>query len=311
MSKQEETKHDNEEKKFEITTKNRQYLPFKATQEEQWQGAFTFIQAADTQLGLQERYIEKKSNPGWSKEIEWTRKMVEDINRMQIKPRFLVICGDLIDAYPTKQQEKERKEQESDLKRELNRLKIPLVCVCGNHDVGDRPNEGTVAKYRSSFGDDYFSFWCGGVYFLVLNSQYWQDSTDAENLSKEHDDWLNAQLHIIKTKKPHHAVVFQHIPPFINEVDETKQYFNLEPVIRKDILNRFQEAGVKYVFCGHYHRNAGGNYGEVEVIVTSAVGAQLGDDVNGYRVVNVSQDCIKHRYYGLGSIDGDGDGGTE
>ena len=51
---------------------------------------------------------------------------------------------------------------------------IPLVCVCGNHDVGDKPTVATVSSYRQSFGDDYFSFWIGGVHFIVLNSQYYE-----------------------------------------------------------------------------------------------------------------------------------------
>ena len=32
---------------------------------------------------------------------------------------------------------------------------IPLVCVCGNHDVGNTPTRATVALFRSRFGDDY------------------------------------------------------------------------------------------------------------------------------------------------------------
>lgn len=305
MSTRQENQENKQEKAFEITTKDRKFVPFGDTEEEKWQGAFTFIQAADTQLGLQERYLEKKPNPGWSKEIAWTRQMVEDINKMEPRPRFLVVCGDLVDAYPDASQEKDRKLQETDLKKELKALQVPLVCVCGNHDVGDTPTPETVAKYRSSFGDDYFSFWCGGVYFLVVNSQYWEDASGAKDLADVHEAWLNTELEAVKARKPRHVVVFQHIPPFINTPDEPKQYFNLEPTLRHDILARFQAVGVKYVFCGHYHRNAGGKYGDLEVIVTSAVGAQLGDDVNGYRVVKVTKDCIHHRYFGLGTVTAD------
>ena len=49
---------------------------------------------------------------------------------------------------------------------------IPLVCVCGNHDVGEEPTKETIEGYAKSFGDDYFSFWHGGVKFMVINSQY-------------------------------------------------------------------------------------------------------------------------------------------
>lgn len=51
---------------------------------------------------------------------------------------------------------------------------IKLICVCGNHDVGDDPTEETVAIYRKQFGPDYYSFWVAGVKFIVLNSQYFK-----------------------------------------------------------------------------------------------------------------------------------------
>lgn len=56
---------------------------------------------------------------------------------------------------------------------------------------------------------------------------------------------------------------------------------------------------MKTIFCGHYHRNAGGFYGDMELVVTSAIGAQLGDDPHGMRIVKVFEDCIQHKYHGL------------
>jgi hypothetical protein len=55
-------------------------------------------------------------------------------------------------------------------------------------------------------------------------------------------------------------------------------------------------SGVRYIFCGHYHRNAGGFYKEIEQVITSAVGAPLGKDPSGFRLVQVSKDKITHEY---------------
>lgn len=71
---------------------------------------------------------------------------------------------------------------------------------------------------------------------------------------------------------------------------------------RRRLLSKLQEAGMKKLFCGHYHRNAGGWDGDFEVIVTSAIGLQLGDDTNGVRVVKVSEKDIAHEYFSLDSI---------
>ena len=73
----------------------------------------------------------------------------------------------------------------------------------------------------------------------------------------------------------------------------------VSPALRKTYLDKFQKAGVKTVFAGHYHRNAGGRYGDVDVVVTSAVGAQLGADQSGLRVGKGLDDTISHQYYAL------------
>ncbi len=81
---------------------------------------------------------------------------------MRPRPRFLIVCGDMLDAFPDKWP-RIREEQERDFMEVYSELdeEIPLVCVCGNHDVGNTPSRETVASYRSSFGDDFFSFWVG------------------------------------------------------------------------------------------------------------------------------------------------------
>ncbi|KAI9526740.1 Serine/threonine-protein phosphatase cpped1 [Dissostichus eleginoides] len=57
--------------------------------------------------------------------------------------------------------------------------------------------------------------------------------------------------------------------------------------------------GVKAVFSGHYHRNAGGLHDGLDMVVSSAIGCQLGDDAHGLRVVLVTDEAIVHRYVSL------------
>ena len=56
---------------------------------------------------------------------------------MSPKPAFFIVCGDLVDAFPDKWPEI-RTAQEKDFFKVFSKLNsdIPLVCVCGNHDVG-------------------------------------------------------------------------------------------------------------------------------------------------------------------------------
>ena len=72
------------------------------------------------------------------------------------------------------------------------------------------------ARYRTSFGDDYFSFWCGGVRFLLLNTQYFEDASKVPELVQKHEQWLNEKLEFAK-QAGSRVIVFQHIPWFLRD----------------------------------------------------------------------------------------------
>ena len=73
---------------------------FNKDSQQKWQGPFFFICAADTQLGLMDRWgtdgSDGKDYPeaSWAREIELCKKSVELINKMRPKPRFFIVCGD-------------------------------------------------------------------------------------------------------------------------------------------------------------------------------------------------------------------------
>ncbi|XP_071965980.1 serine/threonine-protein phosphatase CPPED1-like isoform X2 [Antedon mediterranea] len=247
-------------------------------------------------------YVDRGDGSKWDKERKLTRRAIDAANNMHPKPKFFIVCGDLVDSFPgTSSDDKVKKEQIQDFKIDFKTLdsNIPLICVCGNHDVGNSPTQDSVEKYKESFGDDYFSFWVGGVKFLVLNSQYYKDSSQVPEQKEEQDVWLETQL---QNDGWQHLVVFHHIPWFLESPDEEDQYFNIDIDVRKTMLKRFHDAGVKKIFCGHYHRNAGGFDEDLEVVVTSAVGCQMGEDKSGFRVVTVKETEIQHKYYDLGQV---------
>ncbi|XP_045849476.1 serine/threonine-protein phosphatase CPPED1 isoform X4 [Meles meles] len=177
----------------------------------------------------------------WGQEIRLTEQAVEAINKLKPKPKFFVLCGDLIHAMPGMPW---RKEQTADLQRVLARVDrdIPLVLVSGNHDVGNTPTPETVAEFQRTWGDDYFSFWVGGVLFLVLNSQFWYDASRCPALKQAQDQWLDQQLSVAGRRHCQHAVVFQHIPLFLHSIDEEDDYFNLTKSVRKEVANKLTRA---------------------------------------------------------------------
>jgi len=282
---------------------------------------FHFMQLADTQLGMESNF---SGSGNWEKELRLMRIAAAEVNRL--RPAFAIVCGDLVDEFP--QEEEGRKTNPDKRRRQIIDFKeafslidddIPLVCLCGNHDIGDRPNAASIRSYSENFGDDYFSFWVNGVKCVVLNTQLWKDDSDAQEQRKAMDEWLEAELEE-DSEHPHRTLLFSHVPPYINAADEGDEYFNLTRVFREELLARLAKKGVVAWFCGHFHRNAGGTYRdadgrELEVVVTGAVGTQItneeggnilgksgigghkiGDDVSGLRVVKVYPDRVQHEW---------------
>jgi len=269
-----------------------------------WNREFFFIQAADTQLGLMYNWPDPKyPDSKWDEEIELCKASVEILNSMNPKPEFFIVCGDLVDAFG-EQYPEIRQRQEADLKEIYSKLspEIPMICVCGNHDIGNSPTKDSIEKYKASFGDDYFTFYKNGCCFIVINSQFYEDASNVPELYEKHEEWLESELRAAADRGVAHIVVFQHIPWFVEKSDEEKMYFNVEKELRMKKLEQFFLAGVRKIFCGHYHRNAGGFYKELEVIVTSAIGCQIGPDDHGMRVVKVRKDRLEHTYHPLTSF---------
>eukprot|EP00092_Neocalanus_flemingeri_P034027 GFUD01037003.1.p1 GENE.GFUD01037003.1~~GFUD01037003.1.p1 ORF type:complete len:302 (+),score=62.53 GFUD01037003.1:108-1013(+) len=282
------------------------HTEFSAENQAKWNRDFFFIQAADTQLGLMYNFGSDGSDgtpypdSKWETEIELCKASVEILNGMNPKPEFFIVCGDLVDAFGDKFPEI-RQRQEKDLKEIYSKLspEIPMICVCGNHDIGNSPTHETINTYKASFGDDYFSFYKNGCCFIVLNSQFYEDASNVPDLYKQHETWLESELKTATERGVEHIVVFQHIPWFVEKSDEEKIYFNVEKELRMKKLEQFHKAGVRKIFCGHYHRNAGGFYKDLEVVVTSAIGCQIGPDQHGMRVVKVRKSGLEHDYHPL------------
>ncbi|XP_035515534.1 serine/threonine-protein phosphatase CPPED1 [Morone saxatilis] len=287
-----------------LRAKHRTFSGLTEDAECEWTGPFCFIQAADPQLGLMKAWKDGDCDGGgeeWAEEVELTKQAVEAVNHLRPRPRFMVLCGDLVHAMPDTPF---RQGQEQDLKSALKGTdpSIPLVFVSGNHDLGNTPTPRTVEQYCSAWGNDYFSFWVGGVFCLVLNSQLFYDASACPQLKEAQETWLEEQLSRASSStetKPKHVLVFQHIPLYLKTPDEEDDYFNLQRGVRQNLLDRFKKAGVKTVFSGHYHRNAGGCHGGLDMVVSSAIGCQLGEDTHGLRVVVVTADDVIHRYYSL------------
>ncbi|KAL5235309.1 hypothetical protein ACI65C_002719 [Semiaphis heraclei] len=264
-----------------------------------WTENFYFVIAADSQFGYIKPPVQRDPKD-WKIEMDKAIFAIDKINKLYPRPQFLVVCGDLINEMPCNDTVLNEL-QINDFKNIFSNLhpSISLVCVCGNHDIGNIPDENSINKYRENFGQDYFSFWCGGVLFLVLNSQYYKNGSDVDKFAAKQDEWLNE---ILRKYKGERIIVFQHIPWFLSKPDEEESYFNIKKTLRHEMLEKLFAAGVTHVFSGHYHINSTGFYKNLEMVTTCALGAPLGEDPSGLRVVKMYENNVIHTYYPLEQI---------
>ena len=252
-------------------------------------GEMVFIQLADPQFGA------FTNDRDFAQETANYEFAVANINRL--RPKFVVICGDLINKVgdPVQSAEYFRITKKID-------PSISVYAVSGNHDVGNEPTPETLAYYREHYGKDYYSFREGSLYGIVLNSSLISAPSKAQADADRQEAWLKEELTKAKASGAGHIVVFQHHSWFLENPNEPTQYFNIPIEQRKRYLDMLKSAGVRYVFAGHYHRNAFGTDGELEMITNGPVGRPLGNDPSGIRIVTVRADRLEHRYFTMGDI---------
>ena len=177
---------------------------------------FSFIHASDT-------HLDSVSLP----RMRMLQALVDSL-----RPDFVIITGDLIrdalrvsDTVATAQYELYWKEQ--------SRITRPVWTAPGNHEIfGIERDKSHVSAshplyarkmYRHYLGPDYYSFNYGGVHFVALNSENYDDQSYYGHIDSVQVAWLKRDLALVPSAMP--VVTFNHIPFFtaaemINGYDE-------------------------------------------------------------------------------------------
>jgi 3',5'-cyclic AMP phosphodiesterase CpdA len=252
---------------------------------------FFFIQMSDPQFGM---FADDKE---FAQETINFEMAIATANRL--RPAFVVITGDLVNKPLDRAQVDE-------FERIAGRLdtRIPLYRIAGNHDVENVPTPESVAAYVKRQGRDYYAFRHGPVTGIVLNSSVIHSPSKAPALLDAQRAWLENELAVARQAGARHLIVFQHHPWFLKQADEPDEYFNIPLERRRGYLDLFRRHGVTALVSGHYHRNALGRDGAIEMITTGPVGKPLGEGTqSGFRVFVIDDaGALSHRYYALGEL---------
>ncbi len=248
-----------------------------------------FVVMSDPQFGM---YAKDQNFKQETANFEFA---IANVNRLH--PRFVVICGDLVNKGGDA-------DEIAEYKRVLKQLDpaIPVYSVAGNHDIGNEPTSASIEAFRNNIGRDYYTFSSGEMLGIVLDSNLIRSPEHVTAAANAQEDWLKKTLAEAKGNGRQQVVVFQHIPFFIKDGNEADEYFNIPQATRRRYLDLLEQSGVRYVFAGHYHRNAGGTDGPLTEVVTGAVGMPLGGSLSGFRSVTVRGNKLESTWFCLGGI---------
>jgi len=286
--------------------------------------ALTFVQMADPQFGQfahfsgrsaadLERYRRHRLNvrpaPPVAHFREETRRFEAAVAMAAgVRPRFVVVCGDMVNRAGDPAQVAEVKRIAAALP-----AGVPMRYVAGNHDAcadNEVPDHESLARYRADFGPDFYAFREGDAHFLVLNACLLQHPERAPEEHERQMRWLEDALREARRAGARHLVAFTHQPLFMASPEEPDAdypwapsppgrppgYWAVPRGRRMPVIELFRQHGVQAVFCGHWHRNHEARDGEMIQVLTGSVGYPLGDDPSGIRVVRVSAAGIEHAY---------------
>jgi len=261
----------------------------------------TFIQFTDLHLG----------NTG---SAEAFQQMIDEINRLEPRPDFVIHTGDIC---------MESRGAPEIYEKLCRSFEIPLYDTLGNHDVlvGEADPK---AEWRKLTGrSNYYSFDVGGAHFVVMDGHETRpEESGLKNvigkIGQEENEWLESDLASVSVGTP--IIGFIHIP-IVSTYPQRRgvvrrdvpawEIVNDEEMV--DLLGRYQ---VKAVFSGHFHENEKIIRNGVAFVSTGAVCGSWWDWENwphnpdgspkGYRIVTVQADTgtVSSIYKGLGrSVD--------
>ena len=224
------------------------------------------------------------------------------------RPRFAIVCGDMVNAAGDPAQVAEVKRIAAALPQG-----VPLRYVAGNHDAcpdNEVPDPASLARYRADFGPDYYAFREDAAHFVVLNACLLQHPERAPEDFDRQMAWLEETLRDATRAGASHIVAFTHQPLFMVDPEEPDEdypwapsppgrppgYWTVPRARRMPVIELFRRHGVQATFCGHWHRNHEARDGDMVEVLTSSVGYPLGDDPSGIRIVRLTGAGVEHEF---------------
>jgi len=282
-----------------LEAKNIEDKPFDLKELNKTENSFTFVVTADSHIGFQ-RKDTRKGRDNY-------RRVVEEVIKMNPKPKFLVIDGDIIaDSLGKLPEEGLRRNWNTfvEISRKLLDNGIVPIPVRGNHDkivpqrLGQMVLDDLVGVFRRLIDVDheYYSFDAGKWHFVVLPVP----------IGESVFQWLKEDL---QSHASEPTMVFLHFNLLPVGLVQLEYYTYPKPKLRR-LVNIIRSYGnVKYVVSGHVHMGIKASfktvwdYEGIKFMVIPALGPgarpfgeefdNLGIQAQGYAIFKVSGENVE------------------
>lgn len=207
---------------------------------------FYFVQITDTHVGTENN-------------LEFTQKIVEQINNLPMHIQCIVHTGDIVNYGM------EDTIAVSNAIFALEKLEAPLLLIPGNHDIYRNNLNSTKDAYIKRFGPLITENEFGKIVFIGLYS-----NPLARSFSVEDFDPLSELEEALQRAEGRPIVVFHHIPS-VEDFYLNKMHSGWKKDIRsswEEVLNAYN---VIAVLAGHFHRDEHYWLGEVPLYISASV----------------------------------------
>lgn len=210
-----------------------------------------FVQITDTHFG-----VLRHSN------IAET--IVDQINRLPFAIKCVVHTGDIMADNIDDQGAVDRS------RRILQRLKVPIHYLPGNHDIDPDNLEATHQAYLENFGGLVTRTEYRGVVFLLI----YTEPLRTHIVLDDYQPLVQLEAHL-KSSSGKPVIVFHHAPS-IGSFYKNTRHRGWKKEIREEWVRLLNAYGVKAVIAGHFHRDEHHWLGRVPLYISSAMAPYWG-----------------------------------
>ena len=224
------------------------------------------------------------------------RSLLMHVNNMKPAPKFIVLCGGIMDSQNLQQDDEKKGKTELEGLLDCLNSNIKVLRVAAKEDFKKGANKEDVDAYRDTYGDDWYGFWVCGVAFLVINSFYIQeDINDSLQAARdEQEDWIESELLQQQIFQAKWSLILQDAAPSSSNLEEVNDSQ------ASNLLDKFHMAGVNHIFC---RKRSNSREEKESNFATEIISSdEKKDEALLIRLIKVTSDEIQHRLFTLHDI---------